>query len=421
MCSKNKIYLVSFLLLFVQNILFAQNKNTFFKYAVKAERDSFYNRTLRTINKTLPLPLDSTTEENWQSAFYNISLLNYKNDKVTNAIKKVSKTIVFRSDDCKKGFLNLVNNLYPKSYFAVAKEICKFATDAKLFAMSLHYMMHSYKTTEDVNWIREKVKQVFATDSINPILHELNVELYNTFNKNITPDLFTFFDKNYLPNTTIVFSFQRKNRNYPGLALIRKANGTFVKNNDSTYFAVGQLARSLSNMPGYITNGNTPQGIFKMNGFDTSVNYFIGPTANIQLAMPNEYNSILVNGEVVDTTWTLEQYKNLLPENFRNFTPLYGTFYAGKAGRTEIIAHGTTVNPDYYISSSYYPYTPTMGCLTSVELWNNKTGVLQKSNQQILANTLQKNGGAFGYLIVIELDAKEESVRLKEVKSYLEK
>ena len=181
-------------------------------------------------------------------------------------------------------------------------------------------------------------------------------------------------------------------------------------------------------MPGYITNGNTPQGIFKMNGFDTSINYFIGSTTNIQLAMPNEYNRSFINGDIVDTTWTLEQYKNLLPPNLQNYKPLYGTFYAGKAGRTEIIAHGTTVNPAYYSSNSFYPHTPTMGCLTSVEIWNNKTGLLQKSNQQKLTAALQKNGGAFGYLIVIELDNTSSEiyrgnlpVSLKDIMMYLTK
>jgi hypothetical protein len=210
--------------------------------------------------------------------------------------------------------------------------------------------------------------------------------------------------------------------------MIRKADGTFLKNNDGSYFAVGQLARSISNMPGNISNGNTPQGIFTMHGFDTSKNYFIGPTTNIQLSMPHEFNSIVVNNEIVDTTCTLEQYSNLLPKNCRNYKPLYGTFYAGKAGRTEIIAHGTTINPSYYSTCSYYPFTPTMGCLTSVEIWDSKTGYIQKSNQQKLTDALQKNGGAIGYLIVIEIDnnsmenAKYNSpVSLEDLKIYLKK
>ena len=126
MYSKNKICFFICVAFLLPSILFAQKTTSFFKGATKAQRDSFYNRTLRTINKTLTLPLDSTTEENWQGAFYNIALLNYKNNKVNTAIKKVSKSIVSQSYDCKVGFLNLVNNFYPKSYF-FSKLFIKFS------------------------------------------------------------------------------------------------------------------------------------------------------------------------------------------------------------------------------------------------------------------------------------------------------
>ena len=253
----------------------------------------------------------------------------------------------------------------------------------------------------------------------NTILLELKKQLDDWNKKIIVPSLQPFFDKNYLPNTSIVFSFQRKNRNYPGLAMIRKADGNFLKTDSIKYFSIGQLSRSLSNMPGYISNGNTPQGFFKITGFDTSKNYFIGPTTNIQLSMPHEYSRIKINGDDVDTTWTFEQYKNLLPDNFKNYKPIYGTFYAGKAGRTEIIAHGTTVDPNFYKANSYFPYTPTEGCLATIEIWNNKTGFLETSNQKILANALQKTGGAKGYLIVIEMDDKNLPVTINDLKKYL--
>jgi hypothetical protein len=131
---------------------------------------------------------------------------------------------------------------------------------------------------------------------------------------------------------------------------------------------------------------------------------------------------------MVDTTCTLEQYKNLLPENCRNYAPFYEAFYAGKAGRTEIIAHGTTINPSYYSKETYYPFTPTMGCLTSVEIWDEKKGYLQKSNQQKLTDALAKNGGAVGYLIVLEIDNNSREnynsntpVTINDLKEFLSK
>ena len=72
----------------------------------------------------------------------------------------------------------------------------------------------------------------------------------------------------------------------------------------------------------------------------------------------------------------------LLPAKLKNYSPLYESFYAGKAGRSEIIAHGTAINPEYYKGKQYYPYTPTQGCLSTKELWSSVNGKLIYNDQQ---------------------------------------
>jgi hypothetical protein len=393
----------------------AQNKPAFFKDATKEKRDKFYTNIVSNINKTFLLPLDSTSEEKWNSAFYNIALVQYKSPQVDAKIDAVAKIITTASDDSKKAFLNLINSEYPNKYATQVKVIFKNASDnAKLKAMAANYILPT-ATAADVKVMQREVANELSKDQDNAILFELSNQLKNWNKKILTPSLKTFFDKNYLLGQVLVFSFQRKDRNYPGLVMVRSVDGNFIKNEDGKYFAVGQLARSSSNMPGYITNGNTPQGIFRITGFDTSNNYFIGSTTNIQLALPHEYNRSIVDGRVADSTWSLEMYKNLLPDNFKNYQPMYGTFYAGKAGRTEIIAHGTTIDVNYYKGNTFYPYTPTAGCLCTKEIWNNKTGLLDVSDQLLLAQAVQKAGGANGYLIMIEIDDKKAPVTLADM------
>ncbi len=390
----------------------------FFKDATKEKRDKFYSNIINNINKTFLLPLDSVNEEKWNSAFYNIGLVQYKTPQVAAKIDAVAKIITTASDDSKKAFLNLINSDYPNKYTNQVKLIFKNASDnAKLMAMAANYVLPT-ASVADVKMMLVQTEAQLKKSPDNAILFELSNQLKSWNKKIITPSIRTFFAKDYLPGQVLVFSFQRKDRNYPGLAMVRDRDGSFIKNADGNYFTIGQLARSNSNMPGYITNGNTPQGIFRITGFDTSNNYFIGPTTNIQLAMPHEYNSLIVDGHVVDSTWSLEMYKNLLPDNFKNYQPMYGTFYAGKAGRTEIISHGTTIDVDYYKSNTFYPYTPTAGCLCTKEIWNNKTGFLDISDQLLLAQAVQKVGGANGYLIVIELDDKKAPVTLADIISY---
>lgn len=414
-----KIILTAALILSAAVFLYAQNNGPYFKDALKENREKFYKKIIADINKNLSLPFTAQNEDQLRSAFYNIGLVKYKTTFVDKRIDSAVKTMKLRSEDYQKALINLINSDYQKKYASYVFAIFKNTNDAKLMAMAANYLLPTV-TPKQVKAMQLQTKTMLAQGPDNAILYELSEQLKNYNKKNITPSIKTFFNKNYLPGQVLVFSFQRKDRNYPGLTLVRDTVGNFVKNADGNYFAVGQLARSLSNMPGYITNGNTPQGFFKMNGFDTSSNFFIGPTTNIQLSMPHEYHPFVVDGNLIDTTWSLQQYKDLLPSNFKNYHQIYGTFYAGKAGRTEIIAHGTTIDTAYYTNQSYAPYTPSAGCLCTKEIWSNKTGYLQTSDQLLLTQAIKKAGGPHGYLIVVELNDKKEAVKLKDIISVLQ-
>jgi hypothetical protein len=397
----------------------AQKTPGFFKDATKEKRTVFYNKVVASINKAFALPFIAENEESYNSAFYNIGLIQYKTPAVNAKIDSIAKKINNSSYDCKKAFINLINSEYPKKYTAPIKNIFVTATDDyKLMAMAANYLLPT-ATASEVKIMLTKTETELKKDTDNSILFELSNQLKSFNKKNITPSLKTFFAKDYLQGQMLVFSFQRKNRNHPGIAMVRNTDGSFVKNADGKYFSVGQLARSNSNMPGYISNGNTPQGIFRITGFDTSSNYFIGPTTNLQLAMPHEYDGIIIDGKKIDTIWSFDDYKKLLPDNFKNYQPMYGTFYAGKAGRTEIIAHGTTIDNTYYKNNSFYPYTPTAGCLCTKEIWNNKTGMLDTSDQLLLAKAVQNTGATKGYLIVVEIDDKKAPVSLADILSYI--
>ncbi|MEO6707348.1 MAG: hypothetical protein ABIN04_16025, partial [Ginsengibacter sp.] len=126
----------------------------------------------------------------------------------------------------------------------------------------------------------------------------------------------------------------------------------------------------------------------------------------------------LDDSTLTDSVWTTDTYQKLIPQKLRNYLPLYESYYAGLAGRSEIIAHGTTLDPDLYHGKPYYPLTPTQGCLCTKEIWNGKR---LESDQQKLVNGLLKAGGAKGYVTVIELDNKEAPVTINDLLPYLPK
>jgi hypothetical protein len=201
------------------------------------------------------------------------------------------------------------------------------------------------------------------------------------------------------------------------LTIIKKPNGKFMRSADGAIFSIPHLARSASNLPGYLTNGNTPQGIFSIQGSEISKNIFIGATPNLQLVMPFEVSvgKYFHQPNMHDTTWSKKYYENLLPESWRNYEPIYEAFYAGKAGRTEIIAHGTTIDPEFYRGMPFYPNTPSLGCLTAKEIWSGIDGTCFVSDQLALMNAFFSVGVEAGYLVVIEIDGKQQPVVLDEI------
>jgi hypothetical protein len=195
-----------------------------------------------------------------------------------------------------------------------------------------------------------------------------------------------------------------------------------MKNNDSTYFHTSQLARAVTNYPFYITNGNTPQGIFRWTGFAISGLAFIGPTPNLQMVMPFEVKpSVFFNDtSLVNSSWQKEMYSSLLPTSWQGYEGMYESFYAGANGRSAIIMHGTTVDPSYYKGKSYYPQTPSLGCLCSYEEWNAK-GIRVKSNQQQIDDALDTFDASNGFVVVIELNDEKKPVTIDEVKTFMMK
>lgn len=363
------------------------------------------------------MPLTDSTEENWQDAFDAMLLLNYRTPLIDARIRSAMDSVEFTSLGFQKAILQLVYSLYSKDFESQVVSLLRHTHNPKLFAMCSEYLFLNNKKD---NYKQELLKRMedmgrlsgdAAGSPFFSILHDkLSASALDY------PDLRDLVSTTLLPNEMVIYSFQRKNRNYPGLVLVRGKDGKFIQDAPGKYFAVPQLARSGTNMPGYITNGNTPQGIFKVFGFAVSKGSFIGPTANIQMVLPFEQS-----GDVSDSvTQSLgKNYRALLPASWKSYYPFYEAYYAGKAGRTEIIAHGTTVNPAYYAKQPYYPLTPTQGCLCTKEIWSGVDGKRIQSDQQKLVNAVTKAGGADGYCIVVEIDDEQKPVTIKDILPFL--
>lgn len=417
---------LSLFLLLYTDISFAQNV-PIVQATIKANREKTYNNIVHnSITRNLSLPLNDSTEENWQSAFYALELINYKTPWIQQRIKLAFDSIEKRSAGFQRALLELCYTNYPQQFREEVYEITGKATTAKVFAMAAEYLCQQDKSNAAVVLMigYNRFPAISLLDSgekSKTILAMLKASVYKKPDPHFNKKIKALFNPSFLPNHCILYSIQRKNRSYPGIAIIRDSLGNFITDSSGNIFSVPQLARSMSSLPFYLTNGNTPQGIFRMNGVDISKSLAIGPTTNIQLMMPYETGPayFLKDSTVTDSLWTTELYKRLIPKPFKDYLPLYETFYASKAGRTEIIAHGTTVDPEYYKGLPFYPHTPTEGCLATKEIWSAVDGKRTESNQQKLVNALLKAGNTNGYGVVIEIDDQQKPVSLKEILPYL--
>jgi len=392
-------------------------------YTTAVERAKLHDRLIKySINKNLSIPLNDSTEENWEDAFDALEVLLYKSPLVDAKIHKAFEEVETRSVDFQKALLQVAYTNYPGIFFQQVKKLLNSTDDPKVFALCAEYLLQQKKDPLLINAITKLIETKFGDQGvIDPTLYMLQVHISEQkTNRAFLPKklLTELFSSKFLQGQTIAYSIQRKNRDYPGLMIVRRYDGKFITDSNGIIFNIPQLARSITNLPFYLRNGNTPQGIFLMHGFGVSMSNFIGPTANIQLSMPVEENikAFMRDSSITDTTWNIDYYKKLIPADLQNYLPLFYSYYAGLAGRTEIIAHGTTIDPAIYLKQPYYPLTPTSGCLCTKEIWNGKR---LESDQQKLVNALLKAGGANGYCVVIELDDAQSAVTLKDILPYI--
>ena len=392
-------------------------------YTTKAARDKMHDRIIKyTINKNLSVPLNDSTEEKWEEAFQAIELMIYKTPSSEQKINYAFNNIETRSIDFQRSLAELVYSVYPVEFKNQVHQLFTNTSDPKLFAMCAEYLLTDKKEPAFRDNLSNIINEKFGEQAlIDPVLYMLqlhNAEIKNNIQSISKQNMQVILSRNFIPGKIIMYSIQRKNRDYPGLVIVRNANGNFITDSSGEIIHIPQLARSLTNLPGYISNGNTPQGIFFMNGFGVSMSSFIGPSANVQLSMPVETSirKFIGDSSINDSIWALEYYKRLIPKQLQNYSPLYYSYYSGQAGRTEIIAHGTTIDPGYYLNQPWYPLTPSQGCLCTKEIWNGKR---IESDQQKLVNALLHAGGANGYCVVIEIDNKDAPVSIKDILPFL--
>lgn len=410
-------FIISLIILICFPIKTAAQNNQKFTPVLKEERIKFRERIDSTIERVLALPINDSTENDYRDAFW-IAQVSLTHDA---RIKRVLSESISMYNSVSLGFkralLEAVYTLYPSEFTEEIDALLRTEHEPKLFAMLCHYLSLN---GGDKKRMLGLLFSRFPDRTNDPILQSL--ELFLTERRQIAlPPLKDLLLTDLYKDRLVIYSIQRPDRNYPGLAVVRLPNSKFLLNDNGNLFYIKQLARSISNLPGYITNGNTPAGILSIQGTAVSSSTFIGPTPNIQTILPFEDSTykFMHDSAYVGIDFNENIYNSLLPDNWKNNPMILEAYRAGKAGRNEIIAHGTTIDPSFYSGTTYFPCTPSLGCLCAPEIWSEQTGELVMSEQMRLMEAIKGYDLSKGLLIVAETEDIKSPVSIEEIEKLI--
>jgi hypothetical protein len=267
---------VLILFLFFAHFLNAQNEPNFFAFTQASVREKTKNDLIKLVDATVQIPLADSNYQKWKSAFWAMEIMLYK----PAAFEKNIPLFLNQFNQLNAGlqwtFLEALYTLYPGVYAPSMKAILMDAKTDKIKALVLEYLRLGkidLLISSNDSFNQSPYYQLYL-QNIKPIPHLLSIKES------------TILNNDFLPNQYVLVSFQYKDRNRPGFLMIRTADNKWITDHKNEPLRFTQLARSITNIPYYLTNGNTPQGLFRITGLDSSNNNWIGPTANLQMLMP---------------------------------------------------------------------------------------------------------------------------------------
>jgi hypothetical protein len=377
------------------------------------------------IRDALALPVGVDPDNIIPGALWNIGFLNVEREGGLRLVLGALPGLANKDAAYQRGVLSAAYTFYAKeSAYLIAPLLAQINTPRE-FAIAAYALLRSDDSLAQRGLIRATMQNKFADWQTEPRLRRLDYVLMNDLKAAIAqrPPLVDLLAHPIRAGRPVVFSFQRQDRKRFGLAVVRGADGRFVRNVDRSLFQVAHLANAITDLPGTITNGNTPQGLFTIVGAGTATNKWIGPTPFLESRVPVEATVAEfkhVNESQIANTWSDAVYQSFLPETWRSYVPFQEAFLAGQAGRDEMLIHGTTINSAYYRGSSFYPGTPSAGCLVAMEYWTPDEGRLKQSDQLSLVKAFARDGLDRGYLVVVELDDRLDPVSIADVLADIE-
>ena len=119
-----------------------------------------------------------------------------------------------------------------------------------------------------------------------------------------------------------------------GLALVRAPDGRFLREPNGELLTIPQLALARSGLPGTITNGNTPQGLFTIVGSSVAPTTTIGPTPFLHSKLPVRPRSPSSSTPTAARAGARRCARASCRRGWRSYGPFREAWLAGRAEAT---------------------------------------------------------------------------------------
>ena len=309
----------------------------------------------------------------------------------------------------------------------------------KWVAMALSALVQSDIVPEQLQQLGDRVHQRFPNWARDAHLYPTLWEIASSKKPPDMPPLDELLHWTIAPGQPQLYVLCQPNRGVLCRTVLKDARGEFVRQRGQLW-SVPLLLRSLhAGLAWNFTRGETPQGIYRIEGINPPETKFFrafGSFPLVKLFVPYEAGvEQFLPGRSGQWVGGLAAYKTLLPPSWRNYFPIQQSYWAGKAGRSLFRIHGSGESTTFFSNSSRFPesvgWNPTIGCLSATEIYDD-LGKLQQADMPKILHVLKAAGQATeqvddnldmsGYLIVVEvMDASTAPIPLKEIEAAIAK
>ncbi|MGA7936435.1 MAG: hypothetical protein WCA35_22975 [Kovacikia sp.] len=373
-------------------------------------------------------PVTNQNEKHWRNILWTTAVIEPQEPFVVEAIDRILAMMSqpelsdsqMRTIDAAAKVGTQLYLKYPNLYTSIRERFLQAidqSRDPEWVAISLSGLEKGGLSLEQMQSLAERVKARFPGWSKNIYLYTTIRDIADAIAPPASPPLKDLLSWEIAPKQLHLYVICQTDRDILCQTVLKDRDGAFVRRQDGQLWSVQLLLRSIHSGLGWnFVRGQTPQGIYRVEGIEPQPDdeYFraYGQFSLVKLYVPFEPGAKQFLPDKFGTfTGSLQDYQNLLPPSWRSYWPIQESYWAGKVGRSEFRIHGTGESPDFFSSKSKdpdaYNWNPTIGCLSALELYNEKGQLIQADMPRLLKALRIVGGNNFaGYLVVVDLPGK---------------